>query len=93
MRTGTAADPRRVAVEAIVWIDTTGAYANLMLPPLLERSGLSARDRAFVTELVYGSTRLRRRLDHILDQYLKRDPPPAARAALRIGGGRSASSG
>jgi len=85
MRKGAVADPRRVAIDAIVRIDTTGAYANLMLPQLLERSGLSARDRAFVTELVYGSTRLQRRLDYILDQYLQRDPPPAARAALRIG--------
>lgn len=85
MKTGAAADPRRLAIDAIVRIDTKGAYANLLVPRLLERSGLSARDRALATELVYGSTRLRRRLDYVVDRYLRREPPPEARAALRIG--------
>ncbi len=83
--TPAAGDPRRLAIDALVRIDTSGAYANLLVPSLLADSGLSTRDRAFVTELVYGTTRLRRRIDHVVDRFLKHDPPPAARAALRIG--------
>jgi len=78
---------RQLAVEALVRIDDGGAYANLTLPPLLERSGLSDRDRAFVTELVYGTTRMRRACDWLVDRFLP-DPSridPTARAWLRLG--------
>ena len=78
---------RRLAVEALVRIDQGGAYANLSLPPMLARSGLDDRDRAFVTELVYGTTRMRRALDWLVDRYLP-DPEhidPTARAWLRLG--------
>lgn len=80
-----ATDPRRLAIEAIVRIDDEGAYANVVLPKMLAASDLDTRDRGFVTELVYGSTRRRRALDHVLDRFLVQDPPPTARAALRIG--------
>ena len=78
---------RQLAVDALVRIDDGGAYANLTLPPLLERSGLSDRDRAFVTELVYGTTRMRRACDWLVDRFLP-DPTridPTARAWLRLG--------
>jgi len=78
-------DPRRVAIAAIVRIDEDGAYANVLLPRLLAETSLDRRDRGFVTELVYGSTRMRRKLDHLVDRYLVEPPPPTARAALRIG--------
>ena len=78
-------DARTVAIKAIVRIDEEGAYANVMLPKVLEAGDLDARDRGFVTELVYGSTRRRRALDHVVDRYLVQPPPPTARAALRIG--------
>lgn len=78
-------DPRRVAIAAIVRIDEAGAYANVLLPQLLAASALDGRDRGFVTELVYGSTRMRRKLDHLVDRFLLEPPPPSARAALRIG--------
>lgn len=80
-----SADPRRVAIEAIVRIDDGGAYANVLLPKLLSTTDLDGRDKGLVTELVYGSTRRRRALDHVVDRFLVQDPPPTARAALRIG--------
>ncbi|MEZ5136376.1 MAG: formyltransferase family protein [Acidimicrobiales bacterium] len=60
-----------LAVGALDRIDE-GAYANLVLPPMLDRSGLDQRDRHFVTELVYGATRRRRALDHLVDAHLRR---------------------
>ena len=78
---------RRLAVDALVRIDSEGAYANLTLPPMLARSSLDQRDRAFVTELVYGTTRMRRACDWLVDRFL---PDPGridvtTRAWLRIG--------
>ncbi|MEM9201770.1 MAG: transcription antitermination factor NusB [Actinomycetota bacterium] len=80
-----ATDPRRVAIAAIVRIDDDGAFANVVLPKMLTDSSLDARDKGFATELVYGSTRMKRRLDHLVDRFLLEPPPPSARAALRIG--------
>ena len=42
-------------------------------PALLGRSRLDERDRGFVTELVYGTTRMRRACDWLVDRYLLRD--------------------
>ena len=78
-------DARRVALEALVRIDTDGAYANLVLPKLLERSGLADRDRAFATELVYGTTRHRRACDWFVDRFALGELDPSVRAALRLG--------
>ncbi len=64
------ADARRLAVEALERIDRDGAYANLVLPSMLERSALESRDRAFVTELVYGTTRMRRACDWLVDRFI-----------------------
>lgn len=66
-------------------IDTEGAYANLVVPAVLERSHLETRDRNFVTELVYGTTRQRRSCDWLVDRFLLSDLDPTARAYLRLG--------
>jgi hypothetical protein len=55
------ATARGVAWHALQRIDQDGAYANLVLPGLLAGSKLDERDRAFVTDLVYGTTRMRAR--------------------------------
>lgn len=80
-----ATTARSVALEALDRIDPGGAYANLVLPELLERSGLARRDRHFATELVYGTTRMRRACDHLVDRFLSRDLEPRVRNALRLG--------
>ena len=76
---------RDVALRTLRRIDEDGAYANLALRAELDRSGLDARDRHFATDLVYGVTRLRRRLDHVVDRFLLRPVDPPVRAALRLG--------
>ncbi len=78
-------DARVVALRTLARIDSEGAFANLALRHELDRSGLEQRDRAFATELVYGTTRQRRRLDHVVDRFLLREVDPPVRAALRLG--------
>ena len=51
--------PRDVALAALERVDEGGAYANLVLPPMLRRSRLTLSERAAVTDLVYGSLRMR----------------------------------
>lgn len=79
-------DARRVAIDVLVRIDTEGAYANLVLPKVLARSKLDERDRGFVTELVYGTMRMRRACDHLVDRFvIDQTVEPEVRAALRVG--------
>ena len=78
---------RVVALDALVRIED-GAYAHVVLPAMLAQTSLADRDRAFATDLVYGTVRSQRRLDDLLAHVVKRplrrlDPP--VRAALRLG--------
>ena len=76
---------RRVAYDVLQRIDHDGAYANLTLPAALARTDLDQRDRAFATDLVYGTTRMRRACDFAVDRFVTKAPPPAVRTLLRLG--------
>jgi 16S rRNA (cytosine967-C5)-methyltransferase len=76
---------RSVALAALMRVDHDGAYANLVLPALLSRSKLSDPDRRFVTELVYGTTRMRRACDALIDRFVVSEPDDATRTLLRLG--------
>src|SRR5205814_450697 len=76
---------RAVALDALIRIDGDQAYANLVLPRLLGRSRLSERDRAFTTELVYGTTRMRRACDWLVDRFVERELDCRTRNLLRLG--------
>lgn len=78
-------ESRRLAIAAMMRIENGGAYANLMLPDMLAKSNLSGEDRRFVTQLVYGTTRMKRACDHLVDRFLLGDADDQVRAALRIG--------
>ena len=65
-----------------------GAFSNVVLPALLERSTIGAGDRELATELGYGTLRRLLPLDHALAPLLTKPlekAPPRARAALRVG--------
>ena len=64
---------RSIALGALVRIERDGAYANLALPKILSRTQLSDRDTRFATELVYGTLRMRRACDFIVDRFITRD--------------------
>lgn len=76
---------RRVAYDALKRIDADGAYANLVLGAMLDRSELSDMDRRFVTDLVYGTTRMRRACDALVNRFITTTPDPATRTLLRLG--------
>ncbi|WP_020674636.1 16S rRNA (cytosine(967)-C(5))-methyltransferase RsmB [Geopsychrobacter electrodiphilus] len=81
-------DARRAAFEVLQKVEL-GAYSDLALDTLLKRNrGTDPRDRALLTELVYGILRLRGRLDFALAQ-VSRQPfarlESAAQQLLRIG--------
>ncbi|HET7488051.1 MAG TPA: transcription antitermination factor NusB [Acidimicrobiales bacterium] len=83
-RTAAVVSARSVALEALRRIDE-GAFANAVLPPLLDASGLDRRDRAFATELAYGTTRMRRACDYLVDRLVHRSLEPEVRDVLRLG--------
>lgn len=81
-------DPRALALEILLRVETTQAYANVLLDARLGSRGLAGPDRALVTELVYGTLRWRGKLDWILRPVLDRpletlDRP--VREILRLG--------
>lgn len=76
---------RRCALDALERIEGEGAYANLVLDPVLSASGLDDRDRRFVTELVYGTTRMRRACEHLVARHRRGGVTPRVDAALRLG--------
>lgn len=80
-------NPRRLALETLIAIETQGAYSNLALNNL--PSDLEPRDRALVVSLVQGVTRMRRMLDAVLARLLTKTPlerlTPPIRNLLRMG--------
>ncbi|MGQ0825799.1 MAG: 16S rRNA (cytosine(967)-C(5))-methyltransferase RsmB [Actinomycetota bacterium] len=78
---------RTVALDALIRIED-GAYSHILVPSMLGRTDLAARERAFVTELVYGTVRMQRALDHQLSAVSSQpisNLEPIVRAALRLG--------
>ena len=80
-----AESARAVALRCLQRIEDEGAYANLAVPAALDATGLETRDRAFVTELVYGTTRMRRACDALVDRFVVSEPDAPTRRVLRLG--------
>ena len=75
---------RRLALDCLLEIDA-GGRANVVVPGALGRSELDSRDRALATELVYGTCRMRRACDWLVDRHVRGRTDPEVRAALRLG--------
>ncbi|WP_159941242.1 MULTISPECIES: RsmB/NOP family class I SAM-dependent RNA methyltransferase [unclassified Nocardiopsis] len=66
-------DPaRRVAYDVLRAVDQRDAYANLLLPALLNERGISGRDAALATELTYGTLRRQGTYDAVLEACVDR---------------------
>ncbi|MFM7013706.1 MAG: RsmB/NOP family class I SAM-dependent RNA methyltransferase [Actinomycetota bacterium] len=79
---------RDLAFELLKRVEAEDAYANLLLPKLLERSGLDSRDSSFVQELAFGTIRNKLLYDRIIELASGRKIPeidPNALILLRIG--------
>jgi len=61
--------PRKLAWDVIHRVDREKAYAKALLDQVLRKSALKEPDRAFITELVYGTLRWRGRIDFVVGQY------------------------
>jgi 16S rRNA (cytosine967-C5)-methyltransferase len=58
---------RRIALEVIMAVRESDAYANLLLPVKLERARLNQQDAALATELTYGTLRQQGYYDAVIE--------------------------
>lgn len=65
--------PRRLAVAILDRVEQEGSFAESLLNSCLESKPLGAADRALLTMLVYGTLRMRGRLDWIARTYYHGD--------------------
>ena len=79
--------PRRVALETLLDVSAKDAYASLAMDKRLAAAMMNPRDRAFVTQLVYGTLENRLTLDWRIDQFLtgENELEPTIREILRMG--------
>lgn len=61
--------PRKLAWDVIHRVDREKSYADILLDQVLKKPVLKEEDRAFVTELVYGTLRWRGYLDYALSKF------------------------
>jgi len=79
---------RLLALRVLERVQRAGAYADLTLHAALSRSTLNAPDRAFATDLVYGTLRWRGQIDFYLRRFVDQDLEklePLVATALRLG--------
>jgi 16S rRNA (cytosine967-C5)-methyltransferase len=80
-------NPRQLAFLTLRAIQQ-GAFADVALDKALKQPQLAELDRRLLTELVYGSVRRQRTLDHLIDQLGKKkshQQPPDLRLILHLG--------
>ncbi|MCX7711935.1 MAG: 16S rRNA (cytosine(967)-C(5))-methyltransferase RsmB [Clostridia bacterium] len=61
--------PREVALKILFDINEKGAYSNISINKYLEGYELKEIDRAFITELVYGTAKWKLTIDWIISQF------------------------
>jgi 16S rRNA (cytosine967-C5)-methyltransferase len=79
---------REIALEILYEIEMKSAFANETIELFCKNYHLSNLDRRFVSELVNGTTKMRRRLDYVLSFFLEKeinDLTPWIRNILRLG--------
>lgn len=79
---------RELALKVLKAVEEDGAYANLALNRVLEKYRPGKLDRAFATELAYGTLRTLNTLDWILSKFTKQPlcvQTTAVRNILRLG--------
>lgn len=75
---------RHIAYDTLKNIISNGQYSNLALKEALNRD-IQKQDRAFITQLVYGTLEHLITIDYIISLYAKRRVKPAIKNILRLG--------
>jgi 16S rRNA (cytosine967-C5)-methyltransferase len=78
---------RQLASEILLKVEMRKAYADILLDQALKTPTLEDRDRALLTELVYGTLRWRGNIDGQLSRYLRQSlakTDPLIRNLLRL---------
>lgn len=86
-RPSTAQPARQIALDILVAVRESDAYANLLLPVRLERARLSEADAGLATELTYGTLRQRGYYDRVIELAARRpasEIDPAILDVLRL---------
>jgi len=88
MENTSSINPRESALRILHEIETQGSFANEAIQFFSQNLFLSSLDRRFISELVHGTTKMRRRLDYVLSLFLERkleELTPWIRNILRMG--------
>jgi 16S rRNA (cytosine967-C5)-methyltransferase len=86
-RRGSVQPARRIALDILIAVRESDAYANLLLPVRLDRARLTEADAALCTELTYGTLRLKGYYDRVISLAAHRpagDIDPAILDVLRL---------
>lgn len=73
---------REIALEVLKAVEGEGSYASLALNRIMEKHRPGKLDRAFATELAYGTLRFLKTIDWVLGQFVKQ-PLSAQTASIR----------
>lgn len=78
---------RQIAAEALLRVETSKGYSNIVLDRLLQPDGTAARERAFASALFYGVLEKKITLDYVIGRYSSlpvEKMDPLVRQLLRI---------
>lgn len=81
-------DPRDCALVILQMVEKRDAWVAPVLDGYTKRDGFTGRDRDFIAQLVYGATKHRRTIDHVIRALGQRDVTelsPRLRHILRLG--------
>ena len=80
-KTRNQAKPRQLALDILARVDQRTSYADTLLDSALKQASLEPRDRALLTEMVYGTLRWRGRIDWVAERFLSQ---PLSRMKPRL---------
>ncbi|CAG9611129.1 Ribosomal RNA small subunit methyltransferase B [Bacillus rhizoplanae] len=75
---------RELALDGLVQVEKSGAYSNLLLNNLIEKSNIDKKDVGLLTEIVYGTIQRRDTLDYYLQPFLRKKIELWVKVLLRL---------
>ncbi|KEK25793.1 16S rRNA (cytosine(967)-C(5))-methyltransferase RsmB [Bacillus gaemokensis] len=75
---------RELALDGLIQVEKSGAYSNLLLNNLIEKSAIDRKDIGLLTEIVYGTIQRRDTLDYYLQPFLRKKVEAWVKVLLRL---------